>query len=123
MLVRKPFERRPSFYGQFYSQQRDTIFKFDAYLHGTNSSILLLLDKTDMTLYSPIEMIEKYHLAPLCGEIRMGGWEKAQCTGAVAFGHLQSSKGYTLGTIIQDYAQSEYQFNEQLLIAALFRRI
>lgn len=49
---------------------------FDPYIHGTNSSILALLPKTDFQLMSPMEMLDEYQVAPMTGELTEGGFQR-----------------------------------------------
>jgi hypothetical protein len=52
------------------------------WIHGTTSRILSLLPLTNFELVEPIMMIEKYHLAPITGEITGGGlsrvWDRCE---------------------------------------------
>ncbi|HTM64537.1 MAG TPA: SidE phosphodiesterase domain-containing protein [Gammaproteobacteria bacterium] len=92
---------------------------FDPFLHGTNSSIFAVLPKTKYKLMSPLKMAEKYHAAPLCGELLGGGYDsvgrrdiKKGNYGNIAFGRLSSgvnslsdeSNHYTLNKILQNYS-------------------
>lgn len=45
----------------------------NSYIHGTNSSILELLPLTNFELIDSISMIENYKVAPIGGEIKLGG--------------------------------------------------
>ena len=45
------------------------------YIHGTNSNVLDLLTYTDFSLMEPIDMIDKYAVAPVTGEITGGGFD------------------------------------------------
>ena len=67
--------------------------------------MLALLDKTDMQLLSPIEMIRQYKHVPLCGEIIQGGLNTAQTEAMPSFSLLSSEKFYPLEFIIQHYTQ------------------
>ena len=49
------------------------------YIHGTNSNILELLIHTDFYLMEPIDMIDKYGIAPITGEITGGGFDSVWC--------------------------------------------
>lgn len=69
---------------------------YDPYLHATNSSILPLLAHTEMQVLSPIEMLRKFQLAPLDGEIDPEKYASVLYEGKVTFGRLQSSRYYNL---------------------------
>jgi len=57
-------------------------------LNGTNSNILELLTYTDFCLMEPIEMIEKYGIAPITGEIKGGGFDSVWCRCYPCFGRI-----------------------------------
>lgn len=77
-------------------------------IHGTNSAILALLDKTDYQFMNPIDMAREYGLAPLCGEINGGGFASIayKSTGAMSFAPLNndSYREYSLENIIKNYS-------------------
>jgi len=84
------------------------VFVYDPFLHGTNSSVLALLPKTNFQFLSPMQMIDQYGLAPLCGEIEKGGLVGLNPNGRMCFGRLSTqpkyNKPYTKERIIKDYA-------------------
>lgn len=59
------------------------------YIHGTDSSILELLKYTEFNLMEPIEMIEKYRIAPMTGEITRGGFDNVQARCHPCFGRIK----------------------------------
>ena len=84
---------------------------FNPYIHGTNSSVLALLPKTDFTFLSPIDMVELFNIAPIGGEITEGGLSTVMSKSAMAFGRLQSEgcNDYTLEKIIDNYAKAKLE--------------
>jgi len=91
--------------------QTESADSFNPFIHGTNSLILPVLVHTDMKVMSPIEMIREYGVAPLGGEIIMGGYRVIMHSemGLVSFGRLGSSRmgDYTLERIIDKYTHFE----------------
>lgn len=83
----------------------------EVFMHGTNSSVLALLDKTEMQLISPIEMIRKYQLAPLSGEISGGGLENVQSDTNTCFGELNNESSYSLKRLMNQYTTKKYHLN------------
>lgn len=81
---------------------------FNPFLHGTNTSIFPILQKTNSQIMSPLEMIEEFKIAPITGEIKAGGFDVIRVKahiGKPSFGSL-SAKGvnsYTLEKIIDGY--------------------
>ncbi len=75
---------------------------YNPFIHGTNSSILPVLVKTDMQLLSPIDMIRDYKIAPICGEFTQGGYTRATSRGMPSFGRVSGGR-YSLGKITSDY--------------------
>ncbi len=74
------------------------------YIHGTNSSILAFLPKTQFKIIGPIVMLEEYGLAPLSGEIIQGGLENAGTRCNTRFARLYGGGRYTLEKVI-DYTR------------------
>ncbi len=68
-------------------------------IHGTNSSIFALLDKTEFQLISSIDMLEKFLLAPMGGEITQGGLSTLLTRCNPCFGELMGHH-YGLEAII-----------------------
>lgn len=79
---------------------------FNPLIHGTSSIIFALLSKVDFTLYSAIDMLEKYHLAPFGGEISKGGYSTmdARCNTCLARMKPKSDVRYNLNKVMSDYA-------------------
>lgn len=50
---------------------------YNAFIHGTNSSILSFLPKTDFTIKSPLDMLDENYAAPMTGELTRGGFVQA----------------------------------------------
>lgn len=72
------------------------------FIHGTNASVLPYLPLTDFQLVSPVELITKYLVPPLSGEISGGGLSTVTSSAMTAFGrisdcnyNLQRVKTYT----------------------------
>lgn len=78
---------------------------FNPFLHGTNSSVLALLPKTQFQFLSPLVMMDNYQLAPMAGEISGGGLNSL-ADGRMCFGRLNSKNcgEYTLQRIVYGYA-------------------
>lgn len=76
------------------------------YIHGTNSNILSLLPRTEFKVMGPIEMIEKYELVPMSGEINGGGLSSAPNRCHPCFGRLREDNinGYNLDKVLTKYA-------------------
>lgn len=82
---------------------------FNPFIHGTNSAALALMTQTDFRLMSGIEMLEQYGLAPLCGEIKQGGFITAMADGKPCFARLsgeENSNEYSLNKVIWNYAKN-----------------
>ncbi|MDB6096647.1 MAG: uncharacterized protein JWM09_925 [Francisellaceae bacterium] len=88
------------------SERLDSLIKqssqfYDPFIHGTNSSILALLPRTKFQILSPIEMVNAYHLVPMCGEIELGGLVGLNPNGRTCFARLSN-----------EFAQNRYPKNE-----------
>ncbi|MBS0288572.1 MAG: hypothetical protein JSS07_00875 [Proteobacteria bacterium] len=81
--------------------------KYNPYIHGTNSSILTLLPKTQFNLTDPLTMVEKYHAAPLFGEINRGGLDNPFGSCNICFGKIDTDAVYNLKQILS-YAMGEH---------------
>ena len=84
--------------------------QFNPFLHGTNSSILALLPRTNFEFLSPLDMMHRYRMAPMAGEIFQGGLDYL-ADGAMGFGRLDNGKKkahYSLESIVQNYADPGY---------------
>lgn len=80
---------------------------FVPFIHGTNSMALALMTETDFKLMSPLDMIEQYQRAPLCGELTRGGFDSIYATGKSCFARLNNqhhSNEYSLEKVLSDYA-------------------
>jgi hypothetical protein len=76
-FIIKMFSYIRSMFG-FPTEENKEIINFrskEVYFHGTNSSVLNMFPLTDFSLINAIDMIEKYRVAPLCGEIEGGGYD------------------------------------------------
>jgi len=77
---------------------------YNPFIHGTRSSILAILPKTNFTLMSPVKMIDEYQLAPLCGELRdgyVGLWSPCD----TSFGRIEETTGcYSKSKVMSSYA-------------------
>ena len=73
------------------------------YIHGTNSNILELIKHTEFNLMGPIEMIEKYKIAPMTGEITGGGLDSVWCECEPCFGRIKGSdcNSYDLNKVMR----------------------
>ncbi len=83
---------------------------FNPYIHGTNSAALALMTQTNFQLMSPIDMLEQYRLAPLCGELTQGGLDSAKASGQPCFARLSGkeiSNEYSLKKILRNYAKAD----------------
>lgn len=78
---------------------------YDPFIHGTRSSMLSLLPKSNFAVMSPLEMIKTHHAAPITGELTKGGYASVTSQGHTAFTKLSSEKPcfYRLKTIISEY--------------------
>jgi hypothetical protein len=85
---------------------------FNPFIHGTNSSVLALLPRTNFEFLSPLKMMRQYNLAPMNGEISHGGLQNL-ADGAMCFGRLNSdgdnSNHYSLKSIVEKYTGSTYE--------------
>ena len=78
--------------------------KYLPFLHGTTSKIFALLHRTDMALWPLSDLLEKFHLAPLTGELNAkGGAVGPLGRGGISFGRFDL-KSYSLKDIIAHYA-------------------
>lgn len=77
--------------------------KKNSFIHGTTTASLSILERTNYTLMEPIEMIDRYGVAPVTGELNSRGGYR---------GHLQSyyprfgrcsKSSYNLNKIIENY--------------------
>lgn len=88
--------------------------KFVPFLHGTNSSVLTLLSLTQFKFLSPVTMMQKFGIAPLSGEISLGGLAKPESDGRMCFGRLdtksmsQYDDPYTRYKIWSKYSKIEF---------------
>lgn len=81
---------------------------FNPFIHGTNSSVLAILPATKFEFISPLDMMEKYGVAPMSGEIAEGGAMGPLSEGAVRFGRLGNSdanREYSLSRVVESYAK------------------
>lgn len=80
---------------------------FDPFIHGTRSSMLALLPKSNFEIMSPIEMMRKHHATPMTGELTRGGYRcvRTKNLGKTSFTKLSTQKPYryTLETILSQY--------------------
>lgn len=93
------------------TRQAQVVPAFNPYIHGTNSIVFSLLERTHLSMLSPVEMLELYGIAPLNGEISGGGLSTISARSNTCFGRL-NAKGanvYTLNKIIRGYTKSESQ--------------
>lgn len=79
------------------------------YIHGTTSRIFATLAKTDFQFMSPMQMLEKYKLAPMSGEITKGGLSTPSSTCNMCFGKLGISTNYDQERIIKNYSNLKAQ--------------
>ena len=81
----------------------------EIYIHGTDSKILSYLPKTEFKLIDVKEMLIKYKIAPLTGEIAGGGLSQADSPCSTSFGLLMDYQynHYTLERIIEDYTSQK----------------
>lgn len=90
------------------------------YLHGTSSSVLALLPKTDFQLFSPLWMMENHQIAPICGEITEGGLSTAISDSRLAFGRMKvytnTYPSYDLEHILDTYAIPSAPQNQETLV-------
>ncbi len=84
------------------------------FIHGTNSSVLAQLIHTEFTLFSPLWMIEKYQIAPLGGELTLGGLDTVNAESRLAFGRLVG-RHYSLKDV-QRYAFRAVLSNKEQMI-------
>ncbi len=77
--------------------------EYNPYIHGTNSSMLLLLDRTEFEMINSVDMLEKYNVAPMGGEITNGGLSNPSAKCNPCFGQLnpKDKTNYNLDTIKQ----------------------
>ncbi len=93
----------------FFEHKQDAIEENpqrNPFIHGTNSSVLPILNRSDQRLMSPIKLLKEYGLPCLTGELFLGGLngvdnELPPCFGRVKLAH------YSLATIQQQYATTE----------------
>ena len=82
---------------------------FDPFIHGTNSSILALLPKSNFEIMSPVEMMHTYHAAPMTGELTRGGYRilNSNIVGKTSFAKLSTEgvKSYTLERVLSNYTK------------------
>ncbi|WP_059359817.1 hypothetical protein [Parachlamydia acanthamoebae] len=77
--------------------------KSDPFIHGTSSVIFAQLPYTDQRLVSIWELLQK-KMAPIGGEIILGGLNIPIADGATCFGRLNSS-GYPLSRVTESYSR------------------
>lgn len=78
--------------------------KKNPFIHGTNSSMLQVLEYTDYTMIEPVDMVEKYGVAPLTGEMGYrGAYRGFMRTSNTRFGRCRDYS-YDLKKIIEEYA-------------------
>ena len=84
---------------------------YDPFIHGTNSSILSILPKSNFEILSPLEMMGTYHAAPMTGELTQGGYRSIQPKGIgkTSFAKIsaQGKNSYTLSKVLSNYTNLE----------------
>ena len=96
---------------------------FNPYIHGTNSAALALMTQTDFRLISAVEMLEKYGLAPLCGELTHGGLSTAMSDGKPCFAKLSgedNSNEYSLKKVVQNYTKTSKAVSREECLSNLW---
>jgi len=96
----------------------------NSFIHGTTSLIFTTLHKTDMSLMGPMEMLEKYHLAPIGGEFtsKVKGYLPAMHRlgekSAPRFGKVNGERknDYDLRLILQRYANLTHVDTAQQIV-------
>lgn len=90
------------------SREPDYII-FDPYIHGTTAQTLNQMTKTDFQLIPVLDMLERYQIAPMVGELTMGGYSclgksrtEGNIVGAISFGHMNSGP-YSLQKVTSNY--------------------
>jgi hypothetical protein len=83
----------------------------NTYIHGTTSTALALLSKTDFQLMPILKMLDDHARAPMTGELTLGGYdtigfELAQNSmkGAISFGRINGCS-YNIDSITQGYTK------------------
>lgn len=95
------------------------------YIHGTNSSILPLLQYTEFKLLSPLDSIKNYGVTTLTGELTKGGWNMVESNNVPSFGVLKPSGRrndqieYTLQKIIKNYTEIQVITNKEDILRDL----
>ena len=86
---------------------------FNPFIHGTNTSILSILPKSEFNIMSPLEMMDDYQAVSMTGELTRGGYDVVGSTvikeggiGKTSFGIMSANglNSYTLEDIISNYA-------------------
>lgn len=81
----------------------------DTYIHGTSSIILPLLPRTEFTLLPLQEMLEKYGLVPMCGELeKRSALNSLKASGTfISFGNLNADikDQYSLYSVLELYTK------------------
>lgn len=76
---------------------------YNPYLHGTTSSVLALLEKTDFQLMPFMSLLEKYQIAPFSGELHTLGAKGLNLGETLSFGQLKNCT-FDINSILLGYA-------------------
>ena len=78
--------------------------KKNPFIHGTDSGVFSIMEHTDFTMMEPIEMVDKYGIAPITGELgSRGAFYGIRMTSNPRFGRCKGY-GFSLNDIIKNYA-------------------
>ena len=84
---------------------------FNPFIHGTSSQTLSMMKSTDFQLMPIVAMLQNFKIAPMVGELAMGGFciigegsNNDTITGAPAFGRMQHNR-YDLNKVIESYTK------------------
>lgn len=86
------------------------------FIHGTNSSILSLLPKSNFEIMSPIDMMDSYHAVSMTGELTRGGYKVVggEFLGSTSFAKISANgvNSYTLKKVIDNYTNLRVALNQ-----------
>lgn len=83
-------------------------------LHGTSSTLLVGLGRTELNICSAVKSVREYQVAPEGGELINGGFDTVVDECDTCFGSFDSAH-YNLQTIMELYAKRRMQSNESLV--------